>query len=74
MESLHKLLIATKTTLKQFTESLFVIHRPSSDKKDFMNSNYTKCFMLDNFNHFNSEWGLSFRSLIEVIRKRLKKR
>lgn len=71
MESLQKLLIATKTTLKQFPESLFVIHRPSSDKKDFMDSNYTKCFMLYNFNHFNSEWGLSFsdRSYPEKTKK-----
>lgn len=74
MESLQKLIIATKTTLKQFTESLFVIHRPSSDKKDFMDSNYTKCFMLDNFNHFNSEWGLSFsdRSYPEKTQKNIK--
>ena len=53
MESLQKLNIATKTTLKQFTESIFVIHRPSSDKKDFMDSNYTKCFILDNLNNFD---------------------
>ena len=73
MESLQKLLIATKTTLKQFPESLFVIHRPSSDKKDFMDSNYTKCFMLYNFNHFNSEWGLSFsdRSYPEKTKKKI---
>lgn len=54
MESLQKLNIATKTTLKQFTESIFVIHRPSSDKKDFMDSNYTKCFILDNFDNLNN--------------------
>ena len=76
MESLQKLNIATKTTLKQFTESIFVIHRPSSDKKDFMDSNYTKCFILDNLNNFdylNSEWGLSFsnRSYPEKTQKKV---
>ena len=38
-----------------------------------MDSNYTKCFMLDNFNPFNSEWGLSFsdRSYPEKTQKKI---
>lgn len=73
MESLQKLLIATKTTLKQFTESLFVIHRPSSDKKKTLWTQIIQnvsCLIILILLIVNG----AYRSLIEVIRKRLKKR